>query len=106
MSTFKVICKADGNDWSKKYPTTKIITNKIFFGLLKNKIVISERERVPGPRKEEVCIVIQEVVEAGGKYYELAGYPYGPYDARYFVRMDEFTETQKEIAETAEPVLN
>jgi len=106
MSTFKVICKANGNDWVKDPPVTKIVTTKRFFGFIKTTSVTTEKEKVPGPHKEEVCIVTDDYIHDSEKYYKLAGYPYGGYNAKYFVRMDEFTETQKEIAEKSEPVFN
>lgn len=105
MGTFKVICKANGNDWVTD-PITNIVTTKSFFGLIKRINITSEKQKVPGPHKEEICIVIDDYIHNSEKYYKLSGYPYGGYNAKYFVRMDEFTETQKEIAEKSEPVLN
>jgi hypothetical protein len=97
MDTFKVICKADGK-WEKCPSKQKFY----FFGLIK----ITKNEFVPGPQKEEICIVTETYFNASVKCYILAGYPYGGYNSKYFVRLDEFTETQKEIAEKAIPILS
>lgn len=107
MSTFKVICKADGDNWVQTTSGTKIITTSRFFGLIKtSRVVPVTSKSVPGPDKEEICIVTDDYISNSEKYYILAGYPYGGYNAKYFVRLDEFTETQKDIAEKSEPILN
>jgi hypothetical protein len=106
MSTFKVICKAEGNDWRKKFPITKVVTTSKLFGLIKSTKVVSEPDRVPGPHKDEICIVTDSITLPEGIFYQIAGYPCGPYDSKWFVRLDEFTESQKEIAEKSQPVLN
>lgn len=107
MSSFKVVCKANGNDWVQNNPSfTKIVTSKRFFGLIKTSSVIPDTKKVPGPTKEEVCIVTDEYTHDSTKWYVLAGYPYGGYNSRYFVRIDEFMETEKEIWKKQEPVLN
>ena len=104
MSTFKVISKANG--WQKSIADSKIITVYKFFGLIKSKKIVFEKEKVPGPAKEEICIVTDTYMDKETLCYILSGYPYGGYDSKYFVRLDEFTETQKEIAEKSEKVLN
>lgn len=102
MATFKVICKADKGAW-ERYPTpTKTITTSKLFGLLKETKIISDPKIVNGPTKDEICIVTRDYIYAGELYYVLSGYPYGGYDSKYFIKLDEFTETQKEIAKKTE----
>ena len=103
MQSFKVICKADGNKWflDKGLKTT---IKKSFFGLIKRTIISKDEEKVFGPSKEEICIVVG-VTEDG--YYKLAGYTqHGSYSPEPFIRLDEFTESQKEIAEKYHPFFN
>lgn len=85
---------------------SKVVNYTKLFGLLKFSKVVSEQEVVQGPDKDEICIVVEEYLRKDVKYYRLAGYPYGGYNAKYFIRLDEFTETQKEIAKKSEPVFN
>ena len=106
MKSFKVICKADGNNWTKKLPITKVVTTSKLFGLIKSMKVVSKPDRVPGPNKDEICIVIDIINFTEGLFYEVAGYPCGPYDSKWFVRLDEFAESQKEIAEKSQPIFN
>lgn len=103
MKSFKVICKADGNSWVRDHGL-KTTVKKSFFGLFKKTSVGRHEEKAFGPSKDEICIVI-DVREDG--YYKLAGYTqYGCYTPEPFIRLDEFTESQKEIAEKANVVLN
>lgn len=103
MKSFKVICKNDGDNWfvDKGMKTT---VTKRFFGLIKRTSIGKDVEKAYGPSKGEICIVL-DVREDG--YYKLAGYTqYGWYTHEPFIRLDEFTETQKEIAEKSQPVFN
>lgn len=107
MSTFKVICKIKNPaDWQRVKPDIKIVNTSKFFGLIKSSKIVSTPDKVPGPDRDEICIVKNEYLSEGEKYYILAGYPYGGYPAKYFIRLDEFKETQKEIAEKSQPALN
>jgi len=106
MANFKAICKTNREDWVKQKPTTKIITTSRLFGLIKTTKVVSEHAKSTGPDKEELCIVTDSYTDSGYLFYNLAGYPYGGYDSRHFIRLDEIQETQKEIAEKSQPVLN
>ena len=103
MSNFKVICKvADNRDWCHDNGA-KVVKVKRFFGLISESRVVNSKKYVPGPSKDEICIVNDCYNnEEGETYYILAGYPYGGYNSKYFVRLDEFTETAKEIAQKAE----
>ena len=102
MENFKVICKGNADSWFRKYPTSKVVTTSKLFGLFKSTKVVSDREKEWGPSKDEICIVTEEIIDGGELYYVLAGYPNGSYDSKLFIRLDEFTETQKEIAEKVE----
>lgn len=103
MKSFKVICKADGNSWFRDNGL-KTTVKKRFFGLFKSTHIGHDKEKACGPSKEEICIVI-DVRDDG--YYKLAGYTqHGWYTPEPFIRLDEFTESQKEIAEKSQPVLN
>lgn len=95
MENFKVICKAESHGWVKKHPVTNLVTVKKFFGLIKTTKAITENPSVPGPCKDEICIVTAVDTSGGCTHYALSGYPYGTYDSKYFIRLDEFTETQK-----------
>lgn len=106
MPTFKVICKANPEFWKKIPAITRIVSSSKLFGLLKSTKTITEEIKVHGPAKEEICIVTDEYVSSSVKYYVIAGYPYGGYDAKNFVRLDEFTETQKEIAKKHDKIMN
>lgn len=103
---FKVICKADRNNWESLPRSTKIVTTYRLFGLIKTTRVVSDPNKVPGPQKEEICIVTNVSFCNNEKYYTLAGYPYGGYDAKYFVMLNELTEMQSEMAEKSKHVLN
>lgn len=105
MGSFKVICKADGKHWEGNFGT-KIVTIKSFFGLIKNTVVEKDLRGTPGPSKDEICIVYREHETNGVIFYMLEGYPTGAYDSQWFIKLDEFTETQKEIAEKSEQILN
>lgn len=107
MENFKVICKHNHttHSWARNGGVTKIVTTKRFFGLIKNTSVVKDEVIVPGPSKDEICIVYETYVD-GDTYYKLQGYPYGGYNSKYFIRLDEFTETAKEIAKKSEPQLN
>lgn len=100
MESFKVICKGTG--WERVPRLTKIVTAHKFFGLIKHSRIVDDRMDVPGPVKDEICIVTETYISRGDTYYVLKGYPYGGYDSRYFIRLDEFTENQKQIAEKAD----
>ena len=103
MKPFKVICKAQSDQWIIDRGM-KVSVVKRFFGLIKKTVVGRSVEKTYGPSKEEICLVI-DVNEWG--YYKLAGYTqYGWYCPEPFVRLDEFTESQKEIAEKSEFALN
>ncbi len=103
MKPFKVICKAADNSWFRDNGLKTTVVRR-FFGLIKRTTVGRDLEKSFGPSKEEICIVI-DVKEDG--YYKLAGYTqYGWYCPEPFVRLDEFTESQKEIAEKSQPVMN
>lgn len=104
MKSFKVICKASGTTWVRDQGIGEKIVTKRFFGLIKTTKIVSCEKPVHGPSKDEICIVI-DVKDTG--YYKLAGYTeYGWYTPEPFIRLDEFTEGQKEIAEKTEVVLN
>lgn len=103
MKSFKVICKADGKSWVRDNGLKTTVKSSLF-GLINRTHISRDKEPVHGPDKEEICIVL-DVREDG--YYKLAGYTqYGWYTPEPFIRLDEFTETQKEIAEKSQPVLN
>ena len=103
MEKFKVICKATGNDWLRNNGM-KTIIKKRFLGLIKKIYIGEDTEKTYGPTKDEICIVL-DVREDG--YYKLAGYVHnGWYTPDPFIRLDEFEETQKEIAKKTEPALN
>ena len=106
MEFFKVICKAPSDSWEKVKKVSRIVTTKKFFGLLSSSKVVTDPGKVPGPGKEEICIVTEVIEYPDMTGYVLAGYPYGSYDSRHFIRLDEFTESQKEIAEKAATVFN
>lgn len=106
MDNFKVICKADRCGWQTIPVPTKIIVVKKLFGLIKNECIVPDPKFNGGPDKDEICIVYEEYNSSGRHYYKLKGYPQSGYDSRFFVRLDEFTETQKEIAEKSQPILN
>jgi hypothetical protein len=106
MQPFKVICKIENGDWAVTPVRTKIVTTRSWFGLIRSSKIVADTEFTPGPQKNEECIVVNQYPSAGEIYYHLAGYPYGGYDSRYFVRIDEFIETEKEIAEKSQPILN
>lgn len=98
MENFKVISKSATRSWVKVEPMQALKTTSSFFGLIKKTKLISENERVPGPAKDEVCLVTEVITSPYGTCYILAGYPFGPYLSKYFIRLDEMEETLKEIA--------
>jgi len=103
MANFKVICKADGNSWvrDKGFKTT---VTKRFFGLIKRTSIDKDEEKAYGPSKDEICIVLD--VKSDG-FYKIAGYTqHGWYTPEPFIRLDEFEESQKEIAQKSQPQLN
>jgi len=103
MQSFKVICKNSADNWVRDNGMKTIVT-KSFFGLVKKTSIGRDTEKAFGPSKEEICIVID--VRHNG-HYKLAGYTaYGWYTPELFIRLDEFTESQKEIAEKSQPVFN
>src|SRR5690348_5703664 len=103
MKSFKIICKAEYDTWYRDNGL-QMKVKKSFFGLVKTTSLERDKEKVHGPSKEEICIVID--VRNDG-YYKLAGYTqYGWYTPEPFIRLDEFTETQKEIAEKSQPIFN
>lgn len=107
MEKFKVICKADDSiPWETLPRISKVITTSKFFGLLKSSKIVQQQRIIHGPAKDEICIVTGTFTNPNGFYYELAGYPYGGYNAKHFIRLDEFTETQKEIAQKFEEIPN
>ena len=104
MEPFKVICKADGKSWMRDNGMKATVTKK-FFGLIRSTIIGKDLEKVHGPSKDEICIVVNVRTDDG--YYKLAGYTqFGWYTPLPFIRLDEFTETQKEIAKKADLVSN
>jgi hypothetical protein len=105
MADFKVICKISG-DWIFWPVGTKVITTSKLFGLIKKTSVVEDKKFTTGPNKEEICIVYDTYEAHNEIYYKLKGYPNGGYCSKYFIRLDEFTETQKEIAQKSEPILN
>lgn len=103
MKSFKVICKATGKNWVVDLGLQTTVIKK-FFGLIKKTSIGRDKRNIHGPSKDEICIVI-DVRDDG--YYQLAGYVhFGWYTPEPFIRLDEFTETAKEIAEKSQPQLN
>lgn len=94
MPHFKVICKAS-NGWGETPTPTKTIVVKKFFGLIKETRIVSDPKRIPGPVKDEICIVTEEYEEYQNTWYTLAGYPFGRYDSRRFIKLDEFEDMIK-----------
>ena len=105
MKSFKVICKNDKDNWRKNPVPTKTVVVKYLLGLITRTKIVSEDPKAYGPSKDEICIVYDEYVFAGEHYYNLKGYQ-GGYVSKAFIRLDEIEETQKEIAEKSQPVLN
>lgn len=106
MATFKVICKAEKSGWQKYPIPQKTIVTTNFFGFNKRYKIVSDPQPMYGPAKEEICIVTSDYIFDKELYYKLEGYPHGGYNSKYFIRLDELMETQKEIAEKSQPVLN
>lgn len=102
---FKVICKTS-NNWERTPIVPKLVNTSKFFGLIKSSKIVMEPDKVPGSTMNEICIVTDTYVSNSEDYYKLTGYPYGGYNSKYFIRLDEFTETQKEIAQKSQPILN
>lgn len=102
-TSFKAVCKTNGDKWANKKPRTEIVVTKRFFGLVKSTELKATRDKVPGPCKDEIVIVTNVYTDKDGTFYTLAGYPFGGYDSRYFIRLDEL---QKEIAEKSTQILN
>lgn len=105
MSNFKVICKSS-NDTKWHHKKGPELVTKTFFGFFSQTRVEDKIKIVDGPSKDEICIVTDSYISKGETYYILAGYPYGGYNSKYFVRLDEFTETAKDIAHKAERSVN
>src|SRR5689334_5954892 len=96
--TFKVVCKNNGT-WIKIKGKVK----SCLWGLIK----WNKGKPVHGPSKEEICIVNSSyIADDNDTYYNLSGYPYGGYNSKHFIPLDEIEETQKEIAKKSQPVLN
>mgnify|MGYP000932968016 FL=1 len=106
MSTFKVICKNDKDNWVKDPVPTKTVVKKYLFGLITSTKIVADNAKANGPSKDEICIVYETYNSNERSYYRLKGYGEAGYITTAFVRLDEFTETQKEIAEKSNPVLN
>jgi len=102
MTPFKVICKNESNNW-RCNAGLKVVVISRFFGLIKTTNVEPDVRKLSGPGKDEICIVID--IDPDG-WYGLCGYPNKHYDPKYFIRLDEFEEGCKEIAEKSQPVLN
>lgn len=107
MANFKVICKkSDQTSWVQTPIGTKVVTTKRLFGLITKTSIEQDKKFMPGPRYDEVCIVHDHHTTGGVLYYDLLGYPYGGYDAKHFIRLDEFTETAAGLAKRSVPQLN
>ena len=107
MKEFKVICKANGDNWTPLKKPFRIIEISKLFGLIKqSRLEIDENAKSNGPTKEEICIVTNIVHQGDLTVYRIKGYGWLLYDSKWFIRLDEITETQKEIAEKAMPILN
>lgn len=100
MENFKVICK-NTQGWAKEHPKQSLKTTKYFLGLFKSTRLVSENVPCPGPAKDEICLVTEQCNFHNSIYYVIAGYPYGQYASRLFVRMDEIGNvTYQEIKES------
>ena len=106
METFKVVCKAERSCWGVIPCPTKIVYEKKLFGLIKKPIVVANPQMVCGPGREEICVVYKTYQRQGLSFYILAGYGEDGYCTKHFIRLDELTETQKEIEEKSQSVLN
>ena len=109
MNPFKVICKKPNNTaWVYNKGQTKIVYKTSFFGLIKKPVVVSIEKENLGPSNDEICLVTDKEICNNNTYYTLAGYPYGTYNSKYFIPLDEFEEKESvsEIARNAKPVLN
>lgn len=91
MDKFKVICKIPkGYGWV--IYQSKVNVKKYLFGLFSKTYIVPDDKRVGGPVKDEICIATKEYESAGEKYYNLAGYPVGGFEAKYFIKLDEFED--------------
>lgn len=107
MSNFKVICKANNsNSWETVPRPTKVIHMKRLLGLIKRSIVVDDPQYNGGPSKDEICIVYETYQNNNCSFYLLKGYGNMGYDTKWFIKLDELEETQKEIAQKSQPVFN